>query len=184
MEATINLCQTSRRLLRRDQIVPQNNHSSNQTVDRILVTLIVAMAILCLIFFVIHKCIHRSNNENPTEPKPSIDIELEAIPVLVFGSESTPSSEIENCPICLEEYVNGDRLRVLPRCNHMFHKSCIEKWLQVPSLYCPICRDQILEHRLQSAGSNNCSNQSTGTGLNFTGMRYTSFPSLIRGNFI
>lgn len=191
MEAVAkNSSRINRRLLQK----PLNDHSSNQAVDRILVTLIVAMAILSSIVYVLYKfCFLRSDdsaNENPTDPKPSIDVELEAIPVIVFGSESNlqssqPSSELESCAICLEEYVNGDRVRVLPRCKHMFHKSCIEKWLQVPSLQCPICRDRILEHCLQSAGTNNCRTQTTGTdNFNIDGMRYIPFPSLLRGNFV
>ncbi|XWS33864.1 hypothetical protein CRYUN_Cryun22dG0119600 [Craigia yunnanensis] len=204
MEPAKNVSQISHRLLLRDHILPDDDHSRHLIVERIIITIMVAMVILCLIALVIYKCFHRSNdssNENPTEPKPSIDVELAAIPVLVFRSESTlPSSqpscsdqislELENCAICLENYVHGDKVRVLPRCKHMFHKSCIEEWLQVPSLHCPICRDQILEHCLQSARSNNCRNQGNGINnpfpslaFNFGRIRYTPYPSVL-GNFI
>ena len=36
--------------------------------------------------------------------------------------------EEEQCVICLERFEEGDRLRVLP-CSHLFHVSCIDKWL-------------------------------------------------------
>ncbi|KAK8687318.1 hypothetical protein V6N13_086143 [Hibiscus sabdariffa] len=121
----------------------------------------VAVISLGLLAFLLYKCFGRSNrssDDNPTEPRPSIDGELKHIPVLVYG-EST-ILETDKCAICLEEYVHGERVRELPRCKHMFHKKCIEEWLEVPSLHCPICRDGVLQHCLQSARSNNCRVQS------------------------
>ncbi|XVF18032.1 hypothetical protein REPUB_Repub10bG0176400 [Reevesia pubescens] len=163
-----------RLLLRHHNSRNENDYYSNQIAGRIVLTIIVAMLSLCLIVFMIYKCFHRTNHssdhQNPTEPKPSIDIQLASIPVLVYGESTLPSVshsscshhislDLENCAICLEDYVHGETVRVLPKCNHMFHKNCIEEWLQVPSLHCPICRDRILEHCLQSTRSNNCRNQ-------------------------
>ncbi|CAH2292240.1 E3 ubiquitin- ligase RNF115-like isoform X1 [Pelobates cultripes] len=46
-----------------------------------------------------------------------------------------------NCPICLEEYENGQHLLTLP-CRHHFHTDCILTWLQ-QNVSCPICRDRV-----------------------------------------
>jgi len=43
-----------------------------------------------------------------------------------FTEEVTKDSNI--CVICFSDYVEGDRLRVLP-CNHSFHVGCIDRWL-------------------------------------------------------
>ena len=50
------------------------------------------------------------------------------------------------CVICLESFIPGDRLRVLP-CNHSFHVGCIDRWLSGShSFYdcytagCPTCK--------------------------------------------
>lgn len=54
----------------------------------------------------------------------------------------------EKCVICLEQFKDGDRLRVLP-CEHRFHTSCIDKWLSGSYSYencftclCPTCKKE------------------------------------------
>lgn len=43
------------------------------------------------------------------------------------------------CPICFDEYEDGDILRFLP-CRHKFHAKCIDPWLLEASSECPLCR--------------------------------------------
>ncbi|XP_066315463.1 RING-H2 finger protein ATL72-like [Miscanthus floridulus] len=43
------------------------------------------------------------------------------------------------CAICLTEFVQGDRVRALPHCNHGFHVRCIDRWLAARQT-CPTCR--------------------------------------------
>lgn len=46
------------------------------------------------------------------------------------------------CNICLEDFKQGDKMRVLNFCSHGFHSECIDQWLsQVAS--CPICKHGI-----------------------------------------
>lgn len=67
---------------------------------------------------------------------------LRQIPVAVYGSGlNIPATE---CPICLGEFEDGDKVRVLPKCNHGFHVSCIDTWLLSHSS-CPNCRHSLLE---------------------------------------
>lgn len=69
---------------------------------------------------------------------------LRKIPVVVYGSENEGSGSCSECPICLGEFVDGDKVRVLPNCNHGFHVRCIDTWLGSHSS-CPICRHSLLE---------------------------------------
>lgn len=73
---------------------------------------------------------------------------LRKIPIFVYGSDRdtwtagmNPGSE---CPICLGEFVDGEKVRVLPECNHGFHVSCIDTWLGSHSS-CPNCRHSLLD---------------------------------------
>ncbi|GFT83365.1 RING finger protein 44 [Nephila pilipes] len=44
----------------------------------------------------------------------------------------------KECQVCLNDYVNGDVLRILP-CFHEFHTPCIDPWLKINHT-CPVCR--------------------------------------------
>lgn len=48
------------------------------------------------------------------------------------------------CCICCNAFVNGDYVRILPGCGHVFHAFCIEPWL-LKSVFCPVDRLNIQE---------------------------------------
>lgn len=67
---------------------------------------------------------------------------LSDIPVVVYPLEmKVPATE---CPICLGDFIEGEKMRILPKCKHLFHVKCIDKWLLSHSS-CPICRQQLFE---------------------------------------
>lgn len=43
------------------------------------------------------------------------------------------------CAICLSEFEEEDCLRLLPKCDHVFHPECIDSWLASHAT-CPVCR--------------------------------------------
>lgn len=52
-----------------------------------------------------------------------------------FCIKTDRNNKIE-CPICLDK---NDKLWVTTKCNHRFHRECLNEWLQI-SNNCPICR--------------------------------------------
>lgn len=67
---------------------------------------------------------------------------LKQIPVVVYKSGvNIPATE---CPICLAEFSQGEKVRILPGCNHGFHVKCIDTWLLSHSS-CPTCRQLLFQ---------------------------------------
>ncbi|XP_068018056.1 E3 ubiquitin-protein ligase ZNRF3 isoform X2 [Melanerpes formicivorus] len=64
--------------------------------------------------------------------------------------DTLSSSSTSDCAICLEKYIDGEELRVIP-CTHRFHKRCVDPWL-LQHHTCPHCRHNIIEQKKGNAG--------------------------------
>ncbi|KAJ1379121.1 Zinc finger, RING-type [Sesbania bispinosa] len=67
---------------------------------------------------------------------------IDALPVFQF-KEIVGMKEPFDCAVCLCEFSEKDKLRLLPMCSHAFHISCIDTWLLSNST-CPLCRGTLL----------------------------------------
>ncbi|KAK7277899.1 hypothetical protein RJT34_22918 [Clitoria ternatea] len=43
------------------------------------------------------------------------------------------------CAVCLNEFEDTETLRLIPKCDHVFHPECIDEWLASHTT-CPVCR--------------------------------------------
>lgn len=59
------------------------------------------------------------------------------------GPQNYTESDACCCSICLAEYVQNERLLMLP-CRHVYHQSCVTEWLLGHS-QCPLCKQDVLE---------------------------------------
>ncbi|CAN7078574.1 hypothetical protein Bca4012_077737 [Brassica carinata] len=55
--------------------------------------------------------------------------------VFTEGEENTS----QECSVCLNEFQEEEKLRIIPNCSHLFHIDCIDIWLQ-NNANCPLCR--------------------------------------------
>ncbi|KAK1302151.1 E3 ubiquitin-protein ligase ATL6 [Acorus calamus] len=47
------------------------------------------------------------------------------------------------CAICINEFEDDETLRLLPKCDHVFHPECIDTWLSTHTT-CPVCRSNLV----------------------------------------
>ncbi|OAY36315.1 RING-H2 finger protein ATL3 [Manihot esculenta] len=65
---------------------------------------------------------------------------LKSLPVVIFQSKDFKDGL--ECAVCLAEVAEGEKTRLLPKCNHGFHVDCIDMWFQSHST-CPLCRNSV-----------------------------------------
>ena len=79
------------------------------------ISLLTLSALLSTFLFVRRQRRRRATLRMLQEPTGLSDEEVKALPTAIYNKKDISSPE--TCTICLEEFVNGDKLRML-RCNH------------------------------------------------------------------
>ncbi|PNF14580.1 hypothetical protein B7P43_G13281 [Cryptotermes secundus] len=97
--------------------------------------IVVAICFLVMVVFMVVKCI-KDHRRQRRHRLPSSS--LRKIPTAKF-SKGDP---YETCAICLEDYQEGEKLRILP-CAHAYHSKCIDPWLTRNRRVCPVCKRKV-----------------------------------------
>lgn len=68
--------------------------------------------------------------------------DIDKLPVSTWQCDDGDDASCSECPICLNQFENGDVVRMLPNCGHVFHKPCIDLWMLRCAL-CPLCKCEV-----------------------------------------
>ncbi|KAG8391859.1 hypothetical protein BUALT_Bualt01G0230800 [Buddleja alternifolia] len=55
----------------------------------------------------------------------------------------------ESCAVCLSELVGEEEIRWLSNCKHIFHRSCLDRWMDHDQITCPLCRTPFAPRHLR-----------------------------------
>ena len=103
---------------------------------------ILGISIITIFGIYILRCvdIHRENRRIIRENMRSRHrINVNSLNTLLLCNELPDDS----CSICLDDFKTGDDIKKL-NCTHIFHKECLEPWLNDNNRNCPMCRSDIL----------------------------------------
>ncbi|XVF09178.1 hypothetical protein REPUB_Repub07fG0069300 [Reevesia pubescens] len=131
----------------------ENSHAINNNFEAnviIVLAVLICSVISSLGLFCIVRCALRylssvaaaESGANPSAKLANAEVKqkaLKAFPTVKYTTELKLPGLDTGCVICLSEFAAGERLRILPKCNHGFHTRCIDKWLSSHSS-CPTCR--------------------------------------------
>ncbi|XP_019168700.1 PREDICTED: E3 ubiquitin-protein ligase RHA1B-like [Ipomoea nil] len=72
----------------------------------------------------------------------------ELLPVVKFSELADPP---ESCAVCLYEFDRDDEIRRLTNCRHIFHRSCLDRWMDHDQKTCPLCRTPFIPEDMQES---------------------------------
>ncbi|KAF5746187.1 E3 ubiquitin-protein ligase XERICO [Tripterygium wilfordii] len=64
-------------------------------------------------------------------------------PAIRFDSVSSCKHHEHECSVCLNQFEPESEINCLS-CGHLFHKVCLESWLNYSNITCPMCRTSLM----------------------------------------
>ncbi|KAK7274366.1 hypothetical protein RIF29_15451 [Crotalaria pallida] len=82
------------------------------------------------------------NNRVPDFKNPSLSSILirELLPVAKFSDNNNGAAVSSGCAVCLYEFSDEDEIRCMRNCKHIFHRWCVDRWIDHEQKTCPLCR--------------------------------------------
>lgn len=83
------------------------------------------------------------------ENRPATCDAVANLPTKTYLMATHEPDDPDICAVCLDDFVENDRLRRLP-CKHEFHVACIDPWLLTRKRTCPICKTDACPRRAEA----------------------------------
>ncbi|KAJ1570013.1 hypothetical protein HK096_005907, partial [Nowakowskiella sp. JEL0078] len=103
----------------------------------IIIVTIVSPTLVMLLLYVFWSFAQAYQRQQEIAPMRAV----KKLPKKIFDSSKVKENDPTECIICLDDFVDGIEVRVLP-CRHEFHIPCIDKWLLHRKRTCPICKQE------------------------------------------
>ncbi|KAG5529536.1 hypothetical protein RHGRI_030064 [Rhododendron griersonianum] len=123
----------------------------NPSMAVLILVLFLAFFIMGFLSFYIRYCNPENSGDSglatagrQRRVKPGLDQEvIDSFPIFQYSDvkdlKFRKGGATLECAVCIAEFENDDALRLLPKCDHVFHPECIDAWLASHST-CPVCR--------------------------------------------
>jgi len=126
------------------RIVVTDDHPFDINAYLLPFAIVVGICFVIVLIIVIYKCVqdYRRSRRHRL-PKSA----LKKLPIHKFKQ----GDPFGTCCICLDDFEEGDKLRILP-CDHGYHAKCIDPWLVKTKRICPQCRKRVFGSNERGAG--------------------------------
>ncbi|XP_027351624.1 E3 ubiquitin-protein ligase RHA1B-like [Abrus precatorius] len=81
----------------------------------------------------------------PHAPTLSALLIREFLPVATYGVVAGDSPAAA-CAVCLSEFWAEEEIRCMANCKHIFHRACVDRWIDHDQKTCPLCRTPFVPH--------------------------------------
>ncbi|EXC24903.1 RING-H2 finger protein ATL57 [Morus notabilis] len=126
-------------------LTPVASSSVSMNSSLVLVILVLCTALLSAAFFCFFAlCFrHQNSSSSPASACKAADPTdvVRSLPVRSYGGGAAHWMS-KDCAVCLGEFGEGDDVKVMPFCGHVFHPVCIDTWLS-SHVWCPVCRRSV-----------------------------------------
>ncbi|XP_075426544.1 E3 ubiquitin-protein ligase RNF13 [Ascaphus truei] len=131
--------------------------------------IIVGICLVLIVIFMITKFVqdrHRARRNRLRKDQ------LKKLPIHKYKK----GDEYDVCAVCLDEYEEGDKLRILP-CSHAYHCKCVDPWLTKTKKTCPVCKQKVVPSQGDSESDSDSSQEENEVSENTPLLRPTASAS-------
>ncbi|KAM1068427.1 hypothetical protein ACFX2A_000399 [Malus domestica] len=123
----------------------------NSSMAVVIVFLVFAFFLMGFLSIYIRRCAESTDMESARTRAPAAvgassrrgldPAVIQTFPILVYSAvkDLKIGKGALECAVCLSEFDDFETMRLLPKCDHVFHPDCIDAWLAA-HMTCPVCR--------------------------------------------